>query len=121
MTCVRFNEKVLTSSFEKSKKNLSTLQNFNLFSPNIGDVVTVHVKADTELDQLIGIVMSRHGNIESHQVYCNFHYTCKFNITIKKDMMPESKVVVYQMKDRNSIHQGDTTVTTVELGRNTVS
>ena len=35
-------------------------------------------------------------------------------------MMPEAKVVVYYVKDRLSISQGEVTVTTTELGRNTV-
>ena len=91
------------------------------FSPNIGNVVTVHVRADSEIDQLIGIVMSRHGNIESHQVYCSFRINCKFNFTITRNMMPEAKVVVYYVKDRLSISQGEVTVTTTELGKNTVS
>jgi len=35
-------------------------------------------------------------------------------------MMPEAKIVVYHVKDKQSIHQGEVTVTTVELGKNTV-
>jgi len=90
------------------------------FSPNYGDVVTVRVRADSELDQLIAVVMSRHGNIECHQVYCNYHSACPFNFTIRKDMMPEAKIVVYHVKNKESIHQGEVTITTVELGKNTV-
>ncbi|CAG9810260.1 unnamed protein product [Chironomus riparius] len=88
--------------------------------PNHGDVVTIHVRADSEIDQLIGIVMSRHGNIESHQAYCSFRINCKFNFTITRDMMPEAKVVVYYVKDRQSMSQGETTITTIELGKNTL-
>jgi len=65
--------------------------------------------------------MSRHGSIESHQVYCQYKINCKFNITIKKDMMPEAKVVIYYVKDRKNMYQGETTIVTTELGRNTVS
>jgi len=64
--------------------------------------------------------MSRHGNIESHQVYCNYRLTCPFNITIRKNMMPEAKIVVYHVKDKQSIHQGEVTIRTAELGKNTV-
>jgi len=36
-------------------------------------------------------------------------------------MMPEAKIVVYHVKDKKTIYQGEVTVTTVELGKNTVS
>ena len=97
------------------------IYNFYHSSPNFGNIVTVHVRADTELDQLIGIVTSRHGNIESHQVHCSFKYLCKFNFTITKKMMPEAKVLVYHVKDKTKMYQGEVTITTVELGKNTVS
>ena len=95
--------------------------NSNLFSPKIGDDVTIYVRGDSEIDQIIAIVMSRYGNIESHQVYCSFHINCEFNITITRNMMPEVKVVVYDLKDRRSMYQGQTTIRTEELGKNTVS
>ncbi|XP_070504806.1 CD109 antigen-like [Chironomus tepperi] len=88
--------------------------------PNYGDMINVHIRGDAEIDQLIGIVMSRHGNIESHQIYCNYRINCKFNFTIKGDMMPEAKVVVYYLKDRINMYHGETTITTVELGKNTL-
>ncbi|CAG9810263.1 unnamed protein product [Chironomus riparius] len=89
-------------------------------NPNYGDVVTVHVLTDADVNQLIGIVMSRHGNIESHQVYCLYRLHCSFDITITKDMMPQAKVVVYYVNNMTSISQGEVTITTYELGRNTL-
>jgi len=83
--------------------------------------VTVYVRGDSEIDQLIAIVMSRHGNVESHQVYCNYETVCKFNVTVRKGMMPEAKVVVYFVEDKTSIYQGETTIMTEDLGRNMVS
>ncbi|XP_070504796.1 thioester-containing protein 1 allele R1-like [Chironomus tepperi] len=88
--------------------------------PNYGDVINVHIRGDSEINQLIGIVMSRHGNIKSHQIYCNYRINCKFNFTIKEDMMPEAKVVVYYLKDRINMYHGETTITTAEMSRNTL-
>ncbi|XP_070504792.1 thioester-containing protein 1 allele S3-like [Chironomus tepperi] len=88
--------------------------------PNYNDNITVHIRGDSEIDQLIGIVMSRHGNIESHQVHCNYRVHCNFNFTIKGDMMPEAKVVVYHINNKVSISQGAATITTAELSRNTL-
>jgi len=82
--------------------------------------VTVYVHSDSEIDQLIAIVVSRHGNVESHQVYCNYKTICKFNVTVRKNMMPEAKVVVYLIKDKTSIYQGETTIMTKNLGKNEV-
>ncbi|XP_070504812.1 CD109 antigen-like [Chironomus tepperi] len=64
--------------------------------------------------------MSRHGNIESHQVHCNYRVHCNFNFTIKGDMMPEAKVVVYHINNKVSISQGEVNITTAELSRNTL-
>ncbi|XP_070504804.1 thioester-containing protein 1 allele S3-like isoform X1 [Chironomus tepperi] len=88
--------------------------------PNYNDNVTVQIRGDSEIDQLIGIVMSRHGNIESHQVHCSYRVHCKFNFTVKKDMMPQAKVVVYHINNKVSISQGEVNITTAELSRNTL-
>jgi len=65
--------------------------------------------------------MTRHGNTEIHQRNCNFLTTCSFNISVKKDMMPKSKVVVYYVKNKQKIFQGETTIKTKELSGNYVS
>jgi len=72
------------------------------------------------MDILIVLVMSRFGNIESHSVKCDYQILCNFDIKITKDMMPESKVVVYSVVDEKTMLHGETVIKTQELGANTV-
>lgn len=74
-----------------------------------------------KIDQLVIIVISRLGIIETHQIYCNYFYTCTFNITFQKEMMPSAKMKVYFIKDKQTMYQGETIITSGELGKNTVS
>lgn len=64
---------------------------------------------------------SRKGNIESRQINCDFELTCQFSINIRKEMMPSAKVIVYHLRNKNSIYQGEITINTNELGANSVS
>ena len=93
----------------------------SIFSPLYNEEVKIFVRADSELDSIISMTMTRHGNTEIHQRYCNFTTTCSFNITMRRDMMPKSKVIVYYVKERKKIFQGETTIKTKELSGNYVS
>jgi len=95
--------------------------NMFLFSPEYGGSVIIYVTAKFEIDKLVAVVMSRHGNIESNQIHCSFHISCKFNVTIKESMMPGAKVLIYFVKDKHTMYQGETVIISGELGKNTVS
>lgn len=73
------------------------------------------------MDQLIVLVMSRFGNIESHSVKCDFQILCNFDIKINRQMMPESKIVVYSVISEKSMLHGETVIKTDEIGANKVS
>lgn len=64
--------------------------------------------------------MTRYGNLEHHQIPCYYHLTCSFNITVQKDMMPQSTVIVYYVKNKIYLYEGSTNITTVDLGANHV-
>ncbi|XP_070504901.1 CD109 antigen-like [Chironomus tepperi] len=87
-------------------------------NPQYGANVTVFVRAASEIDNLIAIVTSRHGNTESYQISCNFGLSCNFNFAMKKEMMPESKVTVYQIQNKYNMIQGETTIKTENFGIN---
>ena len=82
--------------------------------------MTVYVSSDSEIDQLIAIVTSRNGYVDSQQVYCNFEISCKFNITVRNEMMPESRVEVFHLKDSRSMSRVETIIRTQNLGINEV-
>lgn len=65
--------------------------------------------------------MSRHGAVKNYQVICKSEIRCDFQLTLNKDMMPQSTVVVYNVKDSSSLQQGETVIKTMEIGQNTVS
>lgn len=65
--------------------------------------------------------MSRHGAVKNYRVNCKSEIKCDFQLTLNKDMMPQSTVVVYNVKDSSSLQQGETVIKTMEIGRNTVN
>ena len=81
----------------------------------------IYVKAESKNGEFIGIISSRHGIVESHQIYCYYRTDCNFNITLKRDMMPDAKVSVYRVENGKRIDRGEVTIISKEIGRNTVS
>ncbi|XP_070504762.1 uncharacterized protein [Chironomus tepperi] len=81
-------------------------------NPQYNDTVNVYVRAESGIDQIIAFVTSRHGYLENHQMDCNYRLSCKFNFTMKQDMMLESKVTVYYIQDNYNILKGVTTIRT---------
>lgn len=83
--------------------------------------VTISVRADSELDNIIAILMTKHGNTNISQISCNFRMSCVFTITVNRDMMPKSKVIVYYIKEKDKIFKGHTIIETKDLSENYVS
>ena len=79
------------------------------------------MRSETEIEQMIVMIMSRHGHVESHKVRCNFNLTCSLATRIRKDMMPHATVIVYQVVDKRVVFQGETTITTDDISSNNVS
>ncbi|CAG9810251.1 unnamed protein product [Chironomus riparius] len=90
-------------------------------NPDFKQNVNITVRADSEMDSIILMIMTKNGNSEIHQHYCNFKMTCTHVISIKKDMMPTSKIIVYYVKEKKTIYQGETIITTKELSGNHLS
>jgi len=65
--------------------------------------------------------MSRNGNMESHNKYCNFQQKCYIKLMVNKNMLPESKVLVYFVKNKQNIYQGETIVKIDHISKNMVS
>jgi len=70
---------------------------------------------------MIILIMSRHGNVQSHKAQCYYSLTCKYNATITAQMMPEATAVVYQVNNNTIIFSGKTVIKTANIGRNFVS
>ena len=66
-------------------------------------------------------VMTRYGNTKSQQIKCNGKLLCEFEVEIEEEMMPHSTIMVYDVKDKQTIFQGQTRIETENLGRNHVS
>lgn len=88
--------------------------------PKCGDKVSIKVKSELKLDQLIGIVMTRQGTYGNHQSFCNFSFTCNFEIIVKDKMMPQFTVQVYHVKNGQNIFHGETVVDTEGISCNNV-
>lgn len=54
------------------------------------------------------------------QVSCNGKVSCEFNVKITKQMIPQSTVMVYSVKNKQSIYQGKTIIETEDLSENYV-
>ena len=67
------------------------------------------------------IVSSKNGNVQSQVVDCYEETSCEFELVVKEDMMPYSKVSVYFVKDKLHIYQGFTEIRTDGLSGNHVS
>ncbi|KAL7011306.1 hypothetical protein ACKWTF_014223 [Chironomus riparius] len=90
----------------------------NILLPKLGDIITIHVGSITEIDELIVVVMTRHGNIQSRKEYCGFKLSCSFSLLITLDMIPDASVVVYSLNDVNQFTYGEVKVKTEQLGKN---
>lgn len=73
------------------------------------------------MDQLIVLVMTRFGNIQTHSVKCDYQILCDFEIEISKDMMPESKIIVYSVISEKTMLHGETVIKTDDISSNKVS
>lgn len=91
-----------------------------LFRPKLDDNITIHVGSVVEIDEIIVVVMTRHGNIQSKREYCGFKLSCSFSLVITLDMIPEASVVVYSLNDVNQFTYGEVKIKTEQLGKNYV-
>ncbi|XP_070504797.1 thioester-containing protein 1 allele R1-like [Chironomus tepperi] len=89
-------------------------------SPKLGENVTIYVKADTELDQIIGTAMTRDGNYGTYLHHCKYHVGCKFDITIDDPLLLHSTIVVYFVQNRLNIYRGETIIDADEVSRNSI-
>lgn len=55
------------------------------------------------------------------KIECDEKFTCEFNLTVTKEMIPLSSIFVYSVDDIDHIYYGVKDITTEELGRNKVS
>lgn len=65
--------------------------------------------------------MSRHGIVQDYQIDCRSKITCDFKLIVTKEMMPQSTVVIYHVSNSSILLQGETIITTNEIGQNKVS
>lgn len=83
--------------------------------------MTIYARSDTEIDQIIVLIMSRHGHVESHKKSCDFKLICTVTTRISNDMMPHATVIVYQIKNKKIIFRGESTITTADISSNQVN
>jgi len=93
---------------------------FIFFSPKANENVTIYARSDTEIDQIVVLIMSRHGHVESHKKNCDFKLLCTVGTKITNDMMPHVTVIVYQIKNKHIIFRGETTIETADISSNEV-
>jgi len=65
--------------------------------------------------------MTRYGNSQSMQIKCESQLNCVFDVTVTKEMIPQSKIIVYCVKGREAIYFGSTILVSNEFGENYVS
>ena len=93
----------------------------NLCSPTIDDTLKVFVASDQSLHGIIYVIVTRYGNSDAKQVDCKGKLLCDFDVDMEETMMPQSTIMVYDVRDQQTIYQGKTEVETQNLGDNYVS
>lgn len=83
--------------------------------------MTVYTKTDFKVDQIIAMLITRHGLVESYQVFCDYDLICKFYVTFTREMMPETRIKVYFVKEKGMVYEGVAIMKTDRLGPAIVS
>jgi len=83
--------------------------------------VAVYTKTDFKVDQIIAMLITRHGLVESYQVFCYYDFICKFYVTVTHKMMPETRIKVYFVKEKGMVYEGEAIIKTDKLGPAIVS
>lgn len=73
------------------------------------------------MDQVVIVVMSRFGNVQSHHIRCDFKLVCTHKFKVTRQMIPKATVIAYHLKDKTTIYQGKTELTLDTIGKNFVS
>lgn len=85
------------------------------------DKITIHVGSITDLDEIVVVTMTRHGNVQSKKEICGFKLNCNFTMEITEDLIPESTVVIYAISDVKQFAYGEVVIKSKNLGKNHVS
>lgn len=67
------------------------------------------------------MIISKNGNIEQQTIYCKNQLQCQHKLTVSKTMIPEAKILVYFIKNKHKIYQGETVIKIDETGENKVN
>ncbi|KAL7011186.1 hypothetical protein ACKWTF_014142 [Chironomus riparius] len=86
--------------------------------PKVNDIVKVFVTSENKLKTIIMAIITRYGISQNRQIECNDQQICEFEIKIMDAMMPYSTIMVYDVKNKNTIYQGQAEVVTEDVGRN---
>ncbi|KAL7011176.1 hypothetical protein ACKWTF_014135 [Chironomus riparius] len=111
-----YNKKIEKGTVEVGMKSL--IVSHKPTNPNLYDTIKIFITSDQPLNVIIYAIVTRYGNTDSKQVDCKGQLLCDFELDIAEEMMPHSTIMVYDVKDQQTIYQGQTEIETDNLGRN---
>ncbi|XP_070504828.1 thioester-containing protein 1 allele S3-like [Chironomus tepperi] len=90
----------------------------NVQLPKLNDEIMIYVKSVVEMDEIVVVIMTRHGNVLSMKEHCGFSISCNFILKITESMIPEATVVVHAVSDVNEFSYGEVLIKSEQLGMN---
>ncbi|XP_070506231.1 CD109 antigen-like [Chironomus tepperi] len=87
-------------------------------NPALYDIVKIYVSHDEPLNDIVYSIVTRYGNSLTKQVKCNMKKMCIFEIEVDDKMMPQSTILVYDVRNQQTIYQGQDEIKTENLGIN---